>query len=117
MDDRFEEEFYKSPWHRVLPLGPHGIQPYVRAGRPGWGAELKYRLAAMLRALAQGLSEVREGLGAFGSFGRWGATGGARHATLARATRLGPLPSVCPSRAAPRTAAAAISPRPLRRAA
>jgi hypothetical protein len=30
MADRFDEEFYKSPWHHVLPVGPYGIQPYVR---------------------------------------------------------------------------------------
>ena len=30
MTDRFEQEFYKSQWHRVLPIGPYGIQPFVR---------------------------------------------------------------------------------------
>jgi hypothetical protein len=33
MDDRFDQEFYKSEWQRALPLGPHGIQPYVRTSR------------------------------------------------------------------------------------
>ena len=33
MDDRFDPEFYRSPWQRVLPVGPYGIQPYVRIGR------------------------------------------------------------------------------------
>jgi hypothetical protein len=29
MDDRFDQEFYRSAWRRVLPVGPHGIQPYL----------------------------------------------------------------------------------------
>ena len=33
MDGRFDEEVYKSEWQRVLPLGPHGIAPYVRTSR------------------------------------------------------------------------------------
>jgi hypothetical protein len=51
MTDRFEQEFYKSPWHRVLPVGPHGIAPYVRpAGEQGAraGALPWRRLAAIV---------------------------------------------------------------------
>jgi hypothetical protein len=29
MVDRFDQEFYPSAWRRVLPVGPHGIQPYL----------------------------------------------------------------------------------------
>ena len=103
MDDRFEQEFYRSPWRRVLPVGPDGIQPYVRTGRGlGRVAGRRYRLGAMLRALAQGLRDVREGLGAFGAFGRWGAAGSASHPTLARVKRQEQTPSVRTSCAAPR---------------
>ena len=35
MDDSFDQEFYRSEWQRVLPLGPDGIQPYVRGSRAG----------------------------------------------------------------------------------
>ena len=35
MDEGFESEFYRSPWQRVLPVGPHGIQPYVQTSRAG----------------------------------------------------------------------------------
>ena len=34
MDDRFDQEFYRSEWQRVLAAGPHGIQPYVHTARP-----------------------------------------------------------------------------------
>ena len=56
MDDRFDPEFYRSQWQRVLPVGPYGIQPYVRTarrtrglptGRPG----LIGLLAAVARAV------------------------------------------------------------------
>ena len=114
MNDRFEQEFYKSPWRRVLPVGPDGMQPFVRTARPA----PRHGLAAMLRSLAQGLSAVGRGLGAFGWFGRWGATGSAEHAPLAHATRPRQLPSVRLSRAAPRAAPAGPTRRrPLRKAA
>jgi hypothetical protein len=29
MDDRFDQEFYRSEWQRVLAAGPDGIQPYI----------------------------------------------------------------------------------------
>lgn len=117
MDDRFEQEFYRSPWHRVLPVGPGGIQPLLPLGRRSAGvAGRRDRLAAILRALAQSLSEIREGLGAFGAFGRWGATGGS-HPTLAHATRQGWPPSIRMPRARPRTPAKSAPPPPLREAA
>ena len=114
MEDRFEKEFYKSPWQRVLPVGPDGMQPLVRTGRP----DRRHRLAAMLRALMQGVSAFGRGLGAFGSFGRWGATGSAGHALLAHAMRPRQLPSVRLPGAEPRPAPAGPSRRPpLRKAA
>lgn len=84
MGHRFEEEFYKSEWQRVLPLGPHGIQPYVRASRisrrPGLQAALG-RLIATLGAMARGVI----------GFDRFAAIGMARRpmpvATGARAER------------------------------
>ena len=33
MHDRFDQEFYRPRWQRVLPVGPDGIQPYVQTGR------------------------------------------------------------------------------------
>jgi hypothetical protein len=114
MDDRFEKEFYKSSWQRVLPVGPDGMQPLVRADRPArW-----HRLAVMLRSLRHGVSAFRRSLGAFGSFGRWGATGSAGHAPLAHAPRPRQIPSVRGSRAVPRRAPAGPTRhRPLREAA
>jgi hypothetical protein len=116
MDDRFEQEFYRSPWHRVLPVGPGGIQPFVRPGRPpAQVAGRQGRRAAVLRALAQALGEIREGLGAFGAFGRWGAPGA--DPTLAHAACHGRPPSVRMLRAEPRTPAQSAPPPPLRKAA
>jgi hypothetical protein len=57
MQEGFDREFYRSRWQRVLPLGPDGIQPYVRAGhgacQAGAGATLR-RLGAMLAAMTPG---------------------------------------------------------------
>ena len=33
MDEGFDREFYRCRWRLVLPVGPDGIQPYVRATR------------------------------------------------------------------------------------
>jgi hypothetical protein len=61
MDDRFDQEFYRSEWQRVLPLGPDGLQPYVRASRtsrlPGSQAHLSRSLAT-LGAVAQAVIAV-----------------------------------------------------------
>jgi hypothetical protein len=62
MYDRFDQEFYRSTWQRVLPAGPHGIQPYVRTrglptGRQG--------LIGLLAAIARGAIAL----------GRWAASG------------------------------------------
>jgi hypothetical protein len=54
MHEGFDREFYRPRWQHVLPLGPLGIQPYVRAGRSarsaGAGPVLR-RLGATLAAL------------------------------------------------------------------
>jgi hypothetical protein len=110
MNDRFEKEFYRSSWQRVLPVGPDGIQPLVRTGRPA----RRHRLAAMLRSLTKGLSAFGRGLGAFGSFGRWGPTGSVRPEKAAHAAVLRHLPSVRVSRTA---RAGPTRRRPLREAA
>jgi hypothetical protein len=73
--DRFEQEFYKSPWHRVLAVGPQGIQPYVRPVRePGAraGAVALRRLAALAGLM------LRRTV----AFGRWAATGTPKRAML-----------------------------------
>jgi hypothetical protein len=56
MDDRFDQEFYRSRWQRVLPVGPDGIQPYVRTGSSGLSAASPAlrRPSAMLAGLARG---------------------------------------------------------------
>jgi hypothetical protein len=55
MNDRFDQEFYTSEWRRVLPLGPDGIQPYVRASHasrlPGAQSDMG-RLIATLGTVA-----------------------------------------------------------------
>ena len=71
MDDRFDQEFYRSQWQRVLPVGPHGIQPYIRTGRssrlPSASLALR-RLLAMLAGLARSVIAFR----------RWAAIGMAK---------------------------------------
>jgi hypothetical protein len=62
MAERFDEEFYKSPWHHVLPVGPYGIQPYVRKSRTsGLPAVLprRRRLIATLGGAARAVSAFR----------------------------------------------------------
>ena len=57
MKEDFDREFYRSRWQRVLPLGPDGIQPYVRgrrgSGRLGAGSALR-RLRAMFTGMVAG---------------------------------------------------------------
>jgi hypothetical protein len=60
MIDRFEQEFYGEPWRRVLPIGPHGIQPYVRPARAASAVALR-RLAAIVGPM------LRQTV----AFGRW----------------------------------------------
>ena len=78
MADRFEREFYSSEWRRVLPLGPDGIQPYVRTSltsrRGGLQAALG-RLIATWAAMAQCVI----------AFGRFAASGMARRPMLVAA--------------------------------
>jgi hypothetical protein len=74
MGNRFEQEFYRSTWQRVLPAGPYGIQPYVRTARSG-----PHGLIGLLAAVARGVSAL----------GRWAAI----------ATAMRPLPPTIAPRA------------------
>ena len=66
MDDRFDQEFYRSTWQRVLPAGPHGIQPYVRTARRARGLPTgRQGLIGLLAAVARGVIAL----------GRWAASG------------------------------------------
>lgn len=98
MDERFDEEFYRSQWQRVLPLGPHGIQPYVRTARssglPAGSSGLR-RAVAMLAGLAWGVIAV----------GRWAASGMAKRPLLLEST-----PREQRQRASPRLAHEAARP-------
>jgi hypothetical protein len=64
VDDRFDQEFYRSGWQRVLPLGPDGIQPYARAS----GTSPLPGLQADLRSLLATLGGMAQGVVAFGRF-------------------------------------------------
>ena len=58
MNRGFDQEFYRSEWQRVLPLGPDGIQPYVRLSRPSRRLGLRPALARLIAtwgAMAQGV--------------------------------------------------------------
>jgi hypothetical protein len=103
MIERFEQEFYKDPWHRVLPLGPGGIQPYVRPdhGRPG-AADL-WRLGA----------SIGRALGLIAAFGRGAVMGMARRAALGS----GVARQHAPGAAADAVRPARAAPQPLRKAA
>lgn len=71
MNSRFDQEFYKSEWQRVLPLGPHGVEPYIQTSRISRPGDLRRDLrsvSAMLRAVTQGML----------AFGRFAALGMAK---------------------------------------
>jgi hypothetical protein len=65
MDEGFDREFYRSRWQRVLPIGPYGVQPYLRAGHgSGSAAALSAlrRLGAMVARWTPGaLAPWRQG--------------------------------------------------------
>jgi hypothetical protein len=62
MDDRFDQEFYRSAWQRVLPAGPHGIQPYVRTARRARGLPIgPHGLIGLLAAAARGVIALGRG--------------------------------------------------------
>jgi hypothetical protein len=66
MDDRFDQEFYRSEWQRVLPAGPYGVQPYVRTARCARGLPTGVQgLMGLVAAVAR----------AFIALGRWAAVG------------------------------------------
>jgi hypothetical protein len=66
MDDRFDQEFYRSAWRRVMPVGPHGIQPHLPTSGTARG------LAAGLHGLVRLVGAVARGVGALK---RWAALG------------------------------------------
>jgi hypothetical protein len=66
MDDRFDQEFYGSTWRRVLPVGPHGIQPYVQTSRTARDLPAGlHGLIGLLAAAARGVIAL----------GRWAVVG------------------------------------------
>ena len=95
MHDRFEQEFYRSQWQRVLPIGPDGIQPYIRTARSsGLSAAPSARRRTTLAELARGVI----------AFQRWAAIGMAK--------RL-PLPATGP-RAEPQRPSLRLAPETVR---
>ena len=68
MDEGFDREFYRCRWRLVLPVGPDGIQPYVRATR---GAGSSASRSALRRLLAISRRDAKAGQ----SFRPWGAIG------------------------------------------
>ena len=57
MDDRFDQEFYRSQWQRVLATAPGGLQPYIHTETPPRlpGLRLLGRSLGRLGALARRL--------------------------------------------------------------
>jgi hypothetical protein len=59
MEDRFDQEFYQSAWQRVLPVGPYGIQPYVRTARRARGLPTGVQgLIGLVAAVARAASAL-----------------------------------------------------------
>ena len=54
----FEQEFYRTSWQRVLPLGPHGIEPYLRTARARCRTDDRRRVTARLGTLVRDLSAL-----------------------------------------------------------
>jgi len=102
MTERFEQEFYPDSWRRVLPLGPDGLQTYVR---PAHG-----RGAADLRRLARSMGRA---FGRIAAFGRRAASGMSKRPILASRAPPRMPPGVAPEAARPARAA----PQRLRKAA
>ena len=82
MTEGFDREFYRSRWQRVLPVGPYGVQPYVRAGRGSGPAAA----GSMLRRLRVLFAKMTPGALALGRRGQNGVAVGEgrryRQATL-----------------------------------
>ena len=70
MDEDFDREFYRSRWQRVLPVGPDGIQPYVRAARGAGSTTPRSALRRLLAIFAALMSSVA-------TLWRWDAIGAA----------------------------------------
>ena len=52
MDEGFDREFYRCRWRLVLPVGPDGIQPYVRATRGAGSSASRSVLRCLLAIFA-----------------------------------------------------------------
>jgi hypothetical protein len=100
MRDGFEQEFYRPQWQRVLPLGPDGIQPYIRTGR---SSSLSAASPARRRPLTV-LADLARGMIAFQ---HWAAIGMAKRlplpATGPRAEQQRPSLGIAPQTARPDT--------------
>ena len=63
MPSRFDQEFYKSGWQRVLPVGPDGIEPYVQTSRtsrlPARPPELRPLIGLLGTAARRLIASVR----------------------------------------------------------
>jgi hypothetical protein len=68
MDQGFDREFYRSRRQRMLPVGPDGIQPYVRVTRSG-------RSSAPGSALRRLLPNLRRATASAVALWRWDAIG------------------------------------------
>jgi hypothetical protein len=107
MIDRFEQEFYGRPWRRVLPVGPHGIQPYVRPARAASAVALR-RLAAIVGPM------LRQTV----AFGRWAVISMAKRPMLEDIGPRGRQPALrIASKTAGRVSLEPGTSRPLRKAA
>jgi hypothetical protein len=83
MNEGFDREFYRSRWHRVLPVGPYGVQPYVRAGRGSGSAaagSVLRRLGAIFARLMPGALALWRQARTTWQFGNGVATSTRRHA-------------------------------------
>ena len=95
MDDRFDREFYRSMWQRVLPVGPHGIQPYVRTSRRARGLPTgRQGLIGVLAAVARSRHRAR----AWGRERHGHAAAAADHRTARAGVVLGQGPRREPTR-------------------
>ena len=72
MDEGFDREFYRCRWRRVLPVGPDGIQPYVRATRGAGSSASRSVLRRLLAIFAGAMPRPASPLGRAHRRGRAG---------------------------------------------
>jgi hypothetical protein len=82
MNEGFDREFYRSRWQHVLPVGPYGVQPYVRttrdSGSAAAGSALRPVGAIFARLTPRALALWRQGAKG-GRLGNGVAPGRPRH--------------------------------------